>query len=224
LFDIDGILSKFLLKLPSDYWQASLKKYFAVDASISEIYNVGKTDKAILLEMLAVKGIKNPDAKKLELSLKHVGKLGSHYIEEHGIAAVLNSDKFVAASKQKAYVGLLTGNCTRRALAKINALDLMEYFSPMIGSFGEEAEKRSDLVEIAMRDAEKKTSIVFGKSDVYIIGDTVRDIWCAKEAGVKVIAVATGPENFETLEREKPDFLFKDFSNVEAMLREILKK
>ncbi len=222
LFDIDGVLMKVGLKPPMDYWKIAVQKEFGIETSINDIYNIGKTDKAILIEMLAFKGVKNSDVKKLQLTLEHLGQLGANYIEAHGVAAVLNADKFVAASKQITCVGLLTGNCTRRALAKINALGLSGYFSPVIGAFGEQAEKRSDLVEIAILDAEKKTGIAFAKSDVYIIGDSVRDIWCAQEAGVKVIAVATGPESFETLQKEKPDFLFEDFSNAEEMLQQVL--
>ncbi len=222
LFDIDGILMKVGLKPPADYWQASLKKYFAVDVSINEVYNIGKTDKAILTEMLAVKGVKRPDAEKLRKSLQAVGEIGGRFIEEHGVAAVENADKFVAALKRSSYVGLLTGNCRQRALAKIKGLGLQRYFSPVIGAFGEQAAKRSNLVEIAMKDAEQKTGIKFAKVDVYLIGDSVRDIWCAKEAGVKVIAVATGPESLEALKKETPDYLFKDFSDVEGMVLQVL--
>ncbi|MDP3742454.1 MAG: HAD hydrolase-like protein [Candidatus Micrarchaeota archaeon] len=223
LFDIDGVLAKVGLKPPLDYWKIAIQKHFEIETSISDIYNVGKTDKAILVEMLAVKGITNPNEEKLRKSLEDVGKLGAQYIEQHGATAIAGSGEFAAALKNNNYVGLLTGNCQERALAKIKKLGLLETFSPVIGAFGEEAEKRSDLVEIAMTDAEKKTSIVFAKSDVYIIGDTVRDVWCAKEACVKVIAVATGPESFEALEKEKSDFIFRDFNDISTMIEKVLK-
>ena len=46
-----------------------------------------------------------------------------------------------------------------------------------------------------------------------MIGDTVRDIECAKKGGVKIIAVATGIESIKQLKKENPNYLFKNFSN-----------
>ena len=47
----------------------------------------------------------------------------------------------------------------------------------------------------------------FKTKDFMIIGDTPRDFACAREAGIKVILVATGIFPFEELTKEKPDLL-----------------
>jgi phosphoglycolate phosphatase-like HAD superfamily hydrolase len=54
-----------------------------------------------------------------------------------------------------------------------------------------------------------------------VIGDTPRDINCGRSFGAKTIAVATGSFAYETLQQEKPDFLFKDFSDTEEVLKTI---
>ena len=73
-------------------------------------------------------------------------------------------------------------------------------------------------MDIALKDAYNKTGISFEKKDVYLIGDTIRDIKCAKDAGVKIIAVASGKESFELLQKENPDYIFKDFHNTEEIV------
>jgi len=84
--------------------------------------------------------------------------------------------------------------------------------------FGSETCIRSELVPLAMEDAKSKTGIEFEKDQVYLVGDTIADIECAKQSGVKIISVATGLESMEKLNSENPDFLFKDFNNSKEML------
>jgi HAD superfamily hydrolase (TIGR01509 family) len=52
--------------------------------------------------------------------------------------------------------------------------------------------------------------------EAIFVGDTVYDIQCAREAGVKVIAVGWGAHPIEALQSEAPDWLFEE----PAQLRE----
>ena len=61
----------------------------------------------------------------------------------------------------------------------------------------------------------------FPKKDIFIIGDTMQDIKCAKDSRVKIISIATGNESFELLKEHKPDFIFKDFSDTNKILKVI---
>lgn len=223
LFDIDGVLSKYgVVKV--DYWRIVCKRNFNVDASKRDVYMSGKIDREILRELLEFHGVKNPEKdSRFNAAVEDLGTAMEEYLASHNLEPVENAEEFVNLLKQKGHViGLLTGNGRKRALAKVKNLQLEKYFIPMIGGFGDQAEQRSDLVSIALQEAEEKTGIKFAKNDVYLIGDSVRDIWCAKEAGVKVIAVATGPESLEALKKEKPDFLFNDFSDVKEMVWQVL--
>ena len=62
-------------------------------------------------------------------------------------------------------------------------------------------------MEIARKNAEKALGKTFKTGDFMIVGDTPRDIACAREAGIKVILVATGLFPYEKLAEEKPDLL-----------------
>ena len=58
----------------------------------------------------------------------------------------------------------------------------------------------------------------FEAEDVYVIGDTPRDIDCARAAGFVAVAIATGSYGKDELASHKPDFLFEDLSDTRAVL------
>ena len=95
----------------------------------------------------------------------------------------------------------------------------MDFFK--VGAFGSDSEIRSELVEKAIKDVEEKLKIRFDKNDVFIVGDTPLDIECGKNAGVKTIAVATGPYKINELEKYNPDYLFKNFSNSTSIIKAV---
>ena len=222
LFDIDGILINWESG-SYDYWHETVKKHFGFDVSQNDTYTDGKTDKEILKDLLESKGVENPFSdKRFMAALDDVGVFAREFIRERKmkIEKIPNVEKLIQRLiGEKFVVGLLTGNTQEKSKAKLQACDLWKYFK--IGAYGDVSERRSDLVSIAVKDAEEKTGIVFSKEDVFVVGDTVRDVRCAKEGAVKSIAVSTGKETFEMLKQENPDILFKDFADVEKIIEAI---
>jgi phosphoglycolate phosphatase len=51
-----------------------------------------------------------------------------------------------------------------------------------------------------------------------VVGDTERDIACARAAGAKVVAVATGARPRAHLAALEPDLLLDDLSDTEGVL------
>ena len=62
----------------------------------------------------------------------------------------------------------------------------------------------------------------FDGRDTVIIGDTPRDIGCARAFGACAIAVATGWHTVDDLTAHRPDHVFVDFSDRERALAAIL--
>ena len=54
---------------------------------------------------------------------------------------------------------------------------------------------------------------------VLVIGDTIRDIECARHAGVKVLAVATGHSSVAELAEHQPDVVLPDLTDTAAVLQ-----
>ena len=76
--------------------------------------------------------------------------------------------------------GLLTGNNKGGAAAKLDVFNLTPFFQ--FGAYGDDARSRNALPAIAARRAFEKTGERFTGKDIVIIGDTPRDIECARYA------------------------------------------
>jgi phosphoglycolate phosphatase len=89
---------------------------------------------------------------------------------------------------------LVTGNFERIARLKLARAGIGEWFPEGQGGFGSDAEDRERLPPIARERAGG-----WPRERTVVIGDTPRDIACARADGVRVIAVATGPFGVEQL-------------------------
>lgn len=220
LFDVDGILIQ-SDAIKFDYWNAIVKKHFNLEVSRESVYRHGKTDRQILFELIQFAGIKDPEKDRRFLeALNDLERIVREAMKKEKIKKVLGVEKFVQLIvKKDVKIGLLTGNTYKKAKVKLIGCGLWKYFK--IGAFGDATKIRSELIPIALNDAKEKFKINFDRADVYLVGDTVRDIRCAREAGVKIIAVATGKETVDQLKREKPDHVFKDFSDPSKIIGSI---
>ena len=116
--------------------------------------------------------------------------------------------------------GLLTGNNKGGAAAKLDVFDLNPFFR--FGAFGDDARSRNALPAIAVCRAFEQTGERFTGKDIVIIGDTPRDIECARHADAYAIAVATGTYSRAELTPYQPDALFDDLSDTQNVMATIL--
>ena len=124
------------------------------------------------------------------------------------------------ANHEACLPGLLTGNNKGGAAAKLDVFDLNPFFQ--FGAFGDDARSRNALPAIAASRAFEKTGVKFTGKDIVIIGDTPRDIECARHAGAYAIAVATGTYSRAELAPYQPDALFDDLSDTQTVMATIL--
>jgi phosphoglycolate phosphatase len=106
---------------------------------------------------------------------------------------------------------LVTGNLEPIARMKLRAAGIGHHFARGQGGFGSDAEDRAELPGIARARAGNHAP-----QDTIVIGDTPRDIACARADGVRVIAVATGPYRAEQL--TAADAVCRDVREVAAQL------
>ena len=113
-------------------------------------------------------------------------------------------------------VGLLTGNFEQGARIKLGAFGLNEYFAT--GAFGSDNEDRNKLLPIAV----ERFNILSGRdidfTDCVIIGDTPRDVMCARPYNAICIAVATGPYAARSLVAAGADVVVEDLSDTDHFL------
>lgn len=113
-------------------------------------------------------------------------------------------------------LGLLTGNIARGAWAKVESFGLGGVFG--FGAFGDDHHDRNELGPVALRRAEEHTGRRFLGSETVIIGDTPKDIRCARAFGAIAVAVATGSCSRDQLAAHRPDFLLDDLSDAKKFL------
>ena len=187
----------------------------------------GKTDSQIAREVLAASSRAEVDETAV-LTL-----FGSTYLAELELLRdelrqdmlVLPGVPEILARLQQLGVtqSLLTGNLEPVARLKLDLVGLDRYVDFDIGAYGSDHYDRTCLVPIVMTRVKARTGVAPEAQDIVIVGDTPRDIACARAGGVRVIAVATGNFKHDELAAHQPDAILDDLSDTEAVVPMLLR-
>lgn len=209
LFDIDGTLLSAGSHAVAAY-QEAFCRILGEPLDIREVECAGRTDPHIVRSLLALHGHPQPDAGLLTaLFNAFVGELerlvnaGATFTPLPGAKPVLAA----LSRRSHARLGLLTGNLEAGAHVKLRGAGLSGYFRT--GAYGSDHEDRNRLGRIAIRRATALFGTEFPPEAVYIIGDSVHDVRCARAAGVQAVAVASGTTSRKELAAEEPDHLLE---------------
>lgn len=113
-------------------------------------------------------------------------------------------------------LALLTGNLNRGAEVKLTHYGVWHYFE--FGAFADDHINRNELGKFARSRAKERHGLEFPPERIYVIGDTPRDIECGKAIGARTVAIATGNYSREELAQHRPDFLFQNLLDTEAVV------
>ncbi len=114
------------------------------------------------------------------------------------------------------HLALLTGNYRDAAEIKLQHFELWEFFE--WGAFSDDAADRNALVPIARSRAGIYDIPEQAIERVIVIGDTPHDIECARVAGARSIAVATGGFTVDQLREAGADDVVPDLSDTQAVI------
>ena len=221
LFDIDGTLV-----LTGGAGQRAIVKAFAgefgVDNALGAIPLAGRTDRAILedvLERLAPGAAHEPE--RLErLVQRYLEHLSAEMDVDAPGKVVLPGVREVLdqlAPREDVHLALLTGNLEDGARIKLGYFGLWDYFR--FGAFGGHTRHRAELLGDALDRARAHGVAPDDPASVFVIGDTPHDIDCARSGGATAIAVATGPYDTGALRAHGADVVFEDLSDTAAVLK-----
>ncbi len=195
-----------------------VQERFGVTDDFRDIEISGRTDRFIAASILRKYQVEPSDAAVSDF-LEHYLR-GLHDVLPTVQGRILPGVRELLdrmAEKPDRVVGLLTGNLRRGAELKLRHYGLWDYFE--FGAFADDSHDRNELGAFARRRAAEKHGHEFDAARIDVIGDTGHDIACGKIFGARTIAVATGSWSRERLAEHKPDFLFDDFSDTEAVVR-----
>jgi phosphoglycolate phosphatase-like HAD superfamily hydrolase len=206
LFDIDGTLVSGATDAHRDAMHEALREVHGVDATRvmrRPLAPAGRTDpeiaRAILLDAgISAERIDDRADEVREQCCRAYARLCPEDLSGTvlpGIAPVLQR----LSARPAAKLGLLTGNYEVVARLKLARAGLGGHFPSGQGAFGSDAEDRAALPAIARRRA-GAVGVPHWRQKTIVIGDTPRDIACARADDVHCVAVATGPFAAEQLQ------------------------
>jgi phosphoglycolate phosphatase-like HAD superfamily hydrolase len=116
-------------------------------------------------------------------------------------------------------LALVTGNYETVARIKLNRAGIGQHFPAGQGGFGSDSEDRAALPPIARRRA-GHDGIAYKRTRTIVIGDTPRDIACARADELRCFAVTTGP--FDAAELTGADGLASDTDELRDLIERVL--
>ena len=159
----------------------------------------GRTDAAIARDLLRRAGVEDStiDARAGEVvraAAEAYEELCPADLSQYIAPGVPEALDALAAEPERYRLALVTGNIEPVARRKLASAGIGHYFAAGQGGFGSDSEHRGELPAVARARAGG-----WPRERTVVIGDTPRDIACARVDGVRVVAVATGPFTAEAL-------------------------
>ena len=221
LWDVDGTLVR-AGDLGAAVFDVALEAVLGVRPA-RRVRMSGKTDPQIVRDYLDQMGVPE-EPEMVEQVLRGIesqlaaaaaaGELAANGTACPGVAAVLE-----ALDKEGRIVsGLLTGNVHPNALVKVAAFGLDRWLDLDVGAYGSDHADRNELVPIALSRLRAKHGVRLDAADAWIVGDTPRDLECARVAGARCLLVATGRYTLDDLAALDADAVLADLSDTKAVL------
>lgn len=223
LFDVDGTLIKTVRR--REYRKLiheMLLDVFGTCGRINEVDFAGKTDLAIYREALECEGITPANIRErlwmieeatVEI-LNHLSSTGEVFQLCAGVRELLDA----LADDSRFLTSLLTGNVEKLAEAKLRVAGIWHYFGRR-GAFGSDDENRDHLPAIAAERICAELGQAVAPGQFIIVGDTPRDISCARHFGAQVLAVASGMHTVDQLKAHSPDAVLGDLGDTSFVLK-----
>jgi phosphoglycolate phosphatase len=214
LFDVDGTL---LLTegAAREAFACAVRDHLGVADDLQDIGFAGRIEPLILADVLRKHGRslgQEEEARFWDLVFGHMRRLlapGRGRMMS-GVTELLD-----AIAAEPGWVsGLLTGNMTQMARIKLGHFGLRDRFA--FGGYGEMAPDRDALARALVRRVGRDYGVPPWRC--IVVGDTEHDVACARAAGARAIAVATGGTPMDALARCEPDLLLDDLSDAAAVV------
>lgn len=212
LFDIDGTL---VLTGEAGLFAfaETMRTVFGAEEDLSRVDFSGATDSGIIRQLFGLHGIEHVPENVERFRAGYVPILARWLPERRG--RVLPGVLELLADlheREDVHLGLLTGNFAEGARLKLTHYGLWDHFA--FGAYADDHIDRNALGPVALERAEAHAGRPFDPANTWIIGDTPRDIACARAFGANVLAVATGRHGQEELHAHAPDAVVADLSET----------
>lgn len=218
LFDLDGTLVN-AGGAGRTSLRKAIKELYGVEPEFDHSLISGRTDldNFSIVYSLIKKGKKPTAAEMKKMKAKYLEILPT---EVHAVIRCKKYDlipgveKFLKmlAKDKDVILGLGTGNLEEGAKIKLEPSKLASYFT--VGGYGEDGQTREEMLQAAVKRAEKKFKTKLEPDQVYVIGDTHRDICAAKNCGFHSAVLTNGFGDAQKIQRAAAELETKDFNDL----------
>ena len=222
LLDIDGTLVS-AGRISARVFGEALLEAFGTTGDADSFDYSGKTDPQIVRELMKGAGFTDQEIEKRRpRALEDYRERLAVSIRPEHVAPKPGMGPLLEALDREPDVtlALLTGNLESTARLKLEPVDANRYFP--FGAFGSDDEDRYRLPPVALERARVEAGHAFEGKEIVIVGDSVHDVLCGRDLGVRAVAVATGRTSAERLAETGPDALLPDFSDTGATVAAVL--
>lgn len=191
--------------------------HFGYEIPVASIDWLGATDYSIAYAMLEKAGreVTREEAKELiNCYLSYLPEM----LDASNARAIEGTQELLEHfhDHDAVHQGLLTGNVRRGAEIKLGYLGVDHFFR--FGAFADHSDHRNDLSRHALDLAREHLHLEWSPEQIYVIGDTPKDIECGKVIGAHTVAVATGHHSVEQLRDHEPSVLFNSFKDPSVLM------
>lgn len=207
LFDIDGTLLYSKDTSHRKRFEVAIQEVYGISVTIDWEQFHGHIDTSIFVSTLTQAGVPTSNIyEKLPLAFEQSYEYFKQNIPKAFHESILPGARdLLEHLAPKAHLGILSGNYEKTGWHKLELVGLRHYFT--FGVFGHEGDDRIALARLAPEKAKRHFGKSFQPNDIYIIGDTPKDIACAKAINARSIAVTTGHYSPTDLLPHTPDLL-----------------
>ena len=212
LFDIDGTL---LLTdgAAREAFAYAVRDRLGIADDLSDIRFDGRTEPLILADILGKHGLWFGEGDEARFFDAVFARMRQTLVPPRGRLLEGVPQLLDRVGAEPAWLAaLLTGNMTEMARIKLERFGLERRF--VFGAYGEEAVDRNALARVAVARA---ADFNVPPARCIVVGDTEHDIACARAAGARAVAVATGNCTREKLAAHDPDLLLENLADPEPL-------
>jgi phosphoglycolate phosphatase-like HAD superfamily hydrolase len=117
---------------------------------------------------------------------------------------------------------VLTGNLKANARVKLASFGLDRFVDLDVGAFGSDHHDRTELIPIALERVGVRYGLRPSPTDVWLVGDTPRDLQAARAAGARCLLVATGRFTMDELSGIGADAVLSDLRDEDRVVEVLL--
>jgi phosphoglycolate phosphatase len=192
-------------------WKVAFDKLYGIPADIGAHTSAGETDPEVARETFqAVVGREPSDEELDRLYAQYLLSLSDDILVSENYRMQPGAEQCAAALVEAGVLlGLVSGAMEGAARTKLGPANLNRFF--LFGAYGSDSPDRGELTGIGIEKA-VRLHAQLKPAQVFVVGDTPRDIEAAMQAGAVSVGVASGRYSVDDLTKAGADHVLSSLA------------